>query len=51
MPTQDITIAGGTTAQAVAIIADEIQVSGQAGFSNAASIPGLQDPLRSQLVE
>ena len=51
MPSQDITFAGGTTAQAVAIIADEIQVSGQAGFSNFAGIPGLEDPRRPLLAE
>lgn len=51
MPSQDIHFAGGANAQAVAIIADEVTLSGQAGFTNSASIAGLSDPIRARLVE
>jgi hypothetical protein len=51
MPSQDVHFAGGTEAQAIAIIADEIALSGQAGFINIGSIPGLDEFLRAQLVE
>jgi hypothetical protein len=50
-PSQDVNFAGGTEAQAIAIIADEISLSGQAGFINIGSIPGLDTILRAQLVE
>jgi hypothetical protein len=50
-PSQDVNFAGGTEAQAIAIIADEISLSGQAGFVNIGSIPGLDEVLRARLVE
>ena len=50
-PNYGIDFAGGTEAQAIAVLADGIALSGQAGFINIGSIPGLDTILRAQLVE
>ena len=53
MPGQDIKFSGGSNTEGVMIVADEIDLSGQANFDNLGTIPQFvnQEDLKAKLIE